>query len=245
MNDPAAKIPTPEEVQDRLNKQHGAIVPLKASLPAVADKQTAIAAFINEIAPASIVGRMIKFTKDGIFATHDDGEAVGDNVDFTAIIDQTLVGVIKFNGEGALPDRRMGLLYGDPPFIPPKQDDLPDRDQAAWELGLDGKPQDPWQQHVYLVLQRADTGELFTYVTSSITGRRAVGNLLQHFGRMRRTHPGHYPVIRLKTGGFNHRDDRVGWVKTPALTVVGRAPMDSAARPNTAPSGDMDDAIPF
>ena len=122
---------------------------------------------------------------------------------------------------------------------------LGDDDQTKWELGLDGRPQDPWQHHIYLVLQRGDTQELFTYVTSSITGRRAIGNLLRHYDRMQRTQPDQYPVVKLKVGGFQHRDDRVGWVATPVLAVVGHAEKDSAAKPDTSHAGDMNDAIPF
>jgi hypothetical protein len=53
------------------------------------------------------------------------------------------------------------------------------------------------------------------------------------------------PVVKLKPGGFNHRDPRVGWVATPQFQIVGRAPRDSAAKPDTAVAADMDDAIPF
>ena len=93
--------------------------------------------------------------------------------------------------------------------------------------------------------EQPETTELFTFVTSSITGRRAVGNLLRHYDRMRRTHPDELPVVRLKVGGYQHRDERVGWVATPVFAVVGRAPRDSATKPDTSPGGDMDDEIPF
>ena len=140
---------------------------------------------------------------------------------------------MRFNGEGEPPDRRMGLLYDG--YIMPPRATLGDTDVSQWEIGLDGKPADPWQHFIYLVLQRGDTGELFTYTTSSVTGRRAIGNLLRHYDRLQRTHPDMYPCVRLKTGGFNHRDDRVGWVNVPVLAVVGRAPKDSTAKPNTWP----------
>jgi len=51
--------------------------------------------------------------------------------------------------------------------------------------------------------------------------------------------------FRLKVGGFQHRDDRVGWVKTPVIAVVGRAPKDGAAKPDSSPKGDLQDEIPF
>jgi hypothetical protein len=49
----------------------------------------------------------------------------------------------------------------------------------------------------------------------------------------------------LKVGGFNHRDDRVGWVSTPVFAVVGRAPKESAAKPDTSLTADLQDKIPF
>jgi hypothetical protein len=62
---------------------------------------------------------------------------------------------------------------------------------------------------------------------------------------MLRTNANELPVVKLKVGGFNHKDERIGWVPTPVFAVVGRAPRDSAAKPDTSPSGDMSDAIPF
>jgi hypothetical protein len=41
---------------------------------------------------------------------------------------------------------------------------------------------------MYLVLQ-GDNSELFTFATSSMTGRRAVGGLLRHYDRLRKSHP--------------------------------------------------------
>ena len=259
MNNTQRTIPTAAEVAQQ-KKDHApggfrnpkangpkpnvpAIAP-KASLPAVPDTRTSVQQYLDDVAPASIVGRMVKFTKDGTFATHDDGETIADTVDFVALCDQTLVGMIKFNGEGTPPDRHMGLLYDG--FVMPGRGILGDLDEAQWELGLDGKPADPWQHHMYLVLQNTGTSELFTYVTSSKTGRRAVGNLLRHYDRMTRTNPNEFPVVRLKVGGFQHSDDRVGWVATPVFAVVGRREKDAGlAKPDTSLSGDLNDAIGF
>ena len=154
-----------------------------------------------------------------------------------------LAGWRKFNGDGSPPDQVMGLPYDG--FVAPPRESLGDGDPAKWEMGLDGKPADPWQNTVYLVLQRGDTGEMFTFTTSSDTGRRAVGNLTRHYDRLQKTHPDMYPVVRLKVSGFQHRDQRVGWVPTPVFAVVGRAPKDSTAKPDTSLSAQMDDSIGF
>jgi hypothetical protein len=220
-----------------------AVTPAKSTAVAVPDTRTPQQQYLDEIAPSGIAGRMIKFDgKAGGFKTADDDETVPDGTDFVALCDQTLIGWLKFN-EDAPPDRRMGLLYEN--FVMPPRDTLGDLDAADWKAGLSGAPEDPWKHHIYLVLQHGETAELLTFVTSSQTGRRAIGNLLRHYDRMRRNNPGELPVIRLKVGGFQHRDDRIGWVPTPVLAVVGRAPGDSAAKPDTSIAADMNDEIPF
>jgi len=252
-NPMASRIPSSEQIRKQQKAEdEKETAAIKASLPTatnggtavgVLDSRTTIQKYVDEIAPASIVGRMVKFSKEGKFVVSDDESVISDEVDFIALVDQTLIGWIKFNGEGAPPDRVMGLLYDG--FVMPPRTSLPDLDPAKWEIGLDGRPQDPWQHHVYLVLQRADTGELFTFVTSSVTGRRAIGTLLRHYDRMLRTHPDQYPVVRLKIGGYQHKDDRVGWVKVPVLAVVGRHAKDDAAKPDTSLAADMNDSLRF
>ena len=134
----------------------------------------------------------------------------------------------------------MGLLYDD--YEMPSRESLGDLDPAKWELGLDNQPTDPWQHQQNLVLQSTETQELFTFSTTSKTGRRAVGNLLRHYERMRRARPDDLPVVRLGKGGYQHKDARVGWVDTPVFVVVGRAPKDGAAKSATASS--LSDPVP-
>ena len=159
------------------------------------------------------------------------------------MVDQTLVGHTKFDPDGGPPERRMGLLYSG--FVATPTDKLPDRDPAQWPLGLSGAPEDPWKNMIYLVLQRCSSNELYTFVTQSKTGRRAVGNLLRHYDRMRKVYPGEYPVVKLKTGGFQPRDQRLPWTHVPVFVVVGRAPADSAVKPDTSLGAQMEDSIPF
>jgi hypothetical protein len=214
-----------------------ALVPARppASVPVAKPTEDNVSRYLDEVAPASIVGRMIKFSKDGKFVTPDDESEISEDQDFTALCDETLVGYVKFNGPGEPPDKHMGLLYDG--FVMPDRKTLGDLDKSKWELGLDNEPDDPWQHHQYLVLQQADTKELFTFVTSSKTGRRAVGNLLRHYDRLRRSNANDVPVVRLCTGGYKHKDDRVGWVVTPVFVVFGKTPRDSAVKPDTSTGG--------
>jgi hypothetical protein len=211
---------------------------------ATIDNRTPVQRYLDEIAPSGIVGRLIKFSKDGNFVTADDGETVSADADFIALCDETLIGWIKFDANGeAPPMRAMGLLYSG--FVMPDRASLGDDDPAQWPIGLSGQPTDPWQHQVCVVLQNTETNELYTFATTSQTGRRAVGNLLKHYDRMQRTNPGELPVVRLRPGGYQHRDERIGWVSTPTFVVVGRAPRDSAAKPDTSLAADLNDELPL
>ena len=221
-----------------------AVTPAKSAAVAVPDNRTPQQAYLDEIAPAALVGRLIKFSKDGEFITVDDETPIPEDADFIALCDETLVGWQKFFNDGTPPERHMGLLYGDV-FIMPARETLGDMDPADWPAGLSGAPEDPWRHFMFLVLQNTASGEMHTFSTSSKTGRRAVGNLLRHYERLKRSSADELPIVRLKAGGFQHRDERIGFVPTPVFGVVGRAPRGSAAKPDTSTAADMNDELPF
>jgi hypothetical protein len=83
----------------------------------------------------------------------------------------------------------------------PKRDELGDLDPGAWELGLDGKPQDPWRErpNCYAQLCDEDTAEVFTYTTNStMGGNRAVYDLAVVVARKRRIAGRNFrPVVQL------------------------------------------------
>jgi hypothetical protein len=186
--------------------------------------------YLDEVAPTSIVGRLIKFSKDGEFITQDDGATIAKDAEFVLLAEETQIGWIRFNGEGEAPERVMGLLfYG---FEFPSRESLGDDDPSTWEKGLNNEPSDPWQHQQNIVLQNRTTQELFTFSTSSKTGRRAVGNVLKHYDRMQRTAPGELPIVKLAKGGYEHKDSRVGWVDTPVFVVVGRTSKTGTAKPD-------------
>jgi hypothetical protein len=163
---------------------------------------------------------------------------------FTGFATKSKFGWIKYaQEEGGETQRVAGLLYDG--YELPERSSLGDDDETRWPVGLDGTtPEDPWKHFQNLVLERVDTREMFTFSTASKTGRRSVGNLLRHYDRLQRAHPGDVPIVRLRPGGFNHSDPRIGWVATPMFCVVGHAPRNSAATLDTSVGGDMDDEIP-
>jgi hypothetical protein len=248
----AAQRRTAQQRQDALDPfakssraPQQAVVPAAKQAIAVPDNRTSVQQYVDEIAPSSIAGRLIKFSKNGEFIIADTEESVSSDADFIALCDETLCGWIRFHrdDEATPPDRVMGVLYDG--FAMPPRETLSDLNPADWPIGLSGAPEDPWQHQICLVLQTPGTLELFTYATTSKTGRRAIGNLLRHYDRMRKKDADHYPVVRLKSSGFNHRDPRIGFVPTPLLAVVGKAPKASAAVPDTSAAADLNDQNPF
>ena len=225
------KAPTPEEIiaeQKRIanasRQQQGRPAPAKAApanatppvnnVPAVAktsvpatpavDNRTPEQRYVDEIAPSMIAGQMVKFSKDGTFVISETEEEVSPDTDFIAPCDEALVGWIRFRDDGEPPDRIQGLLYDG--FVMPARNTLGDMDTSTWKPGLSGEPEDPWKHQICLVLQEPKTQALFTFVTTSTTGRRAVGNLFRHFDRMARRDPEFVPrrpleALRLSTQG--------------------------------------------
>jgi hypothetical protein len=190
--------------------------------------------YLDEVCPSTISGRLVRF-KDGGFHTTDDGKPVDKDAEFILLAPETQIGWIRFRGEGEAPERVMGLLFDG--FEIPSRASLGDTDPSQWEVGLNGLPADPWAHQHSVVLQNAVTHELLTFTTTSVTGRRAVGEALKHYMRMQRTAPGELPIVRLGTGGFNHRDSRVGYVEVPKFIITGRTSKTGAAKP------EMSDAL--
>ena len=158
---------------------------------------------------------------------------VSDDVDFVAAA--TNPGwPYQIQGRGEPPDYRMGLLYDG--FIMPHAYTLGDLNEAEWQIGLDGRPQDPWGTGwTWSCRIPAQPSCLLSRRTRPPGGVRS-GTCSPLRPHAQNT-PGHVTVVRLKTGGFNHRDERVGWVPVPVFAVVGRTSKDGAATPIVAAGG--------
>src|SRR5262249_142577 len=148
--------------------------------------------------------------------------------------------------------------------VPPKlRGDLGDHDQVKWEVDKNGKPKDPWQFTNYLPLL-SDTGELFTFTTSSRGGIGAVASLVRRFARHRSRHPDVLPVIKINTDSYQHKDRELGRIKFPVFEPAGYIPkadmyaaLDGAGAGMTAVEAEavsadaeadedeMNDSIPF
>jgi hypothetical protein len=148
-------------------------------------------------------------------------------------------------------------------FVLPLREQLGDLDENKWPL-RNGKREDPWQSSTQITMKDADNGELYTWVTASWGGRRAVGSFLKTFNREARKHPGQYPKVILGTRGEPSPD--YGTIDKPVFKVVDWAVFGEGAAPPGMPlqepqqlpsqqtkliapakskSTDIDDEIPF
>lgn len=166
-----------------------------------------------------LVGDRLNFNK-GDWVYGQDAKDMPLGTRFVANMDQLLVGWIMWEDKKPV-EQIMGLVGEG--YTPQRRHELGHSDKEEWPTDDDGKPQDPWQLTNYLVL-RNDEGDLFTFTTSSVGGRGAIGELCKIYGKEMRQRPNEYPVIEIGTGKYKHSDARRGWIKFPTLAVVGWAP---------------------
>jgi hypothetical protein len=212
------------------------------AIAVVTDSNATLANFASSLSQDSVPGVRVKLdVKNKAFIRADTGEALPPGDTYRPYHRQVVDSWVKFNGEGAPPQRIGGMPAEG--FVLPPREELGDTDSSLWENGLNGQPQDPWQHEVMLPLEHTGTSELFVFTTSSITGRRAVGKLLAHCARIERAFPNEMALVQLKVTGYEHKDSRIGWVTTPALLVIGRVPKTTA--PAALPTPEYDDGIPL
>jgi hypothetical protein len=78
----------------------------------------------------------------------------------------------------------------------PAQPNVPERE---WPTDLSGKPSHPWKWTLYIYLMTVESGETFTFSSSTTGGRIGVDELTQQIQIMRRMKPGAVPIIELES----------------------------------------------
>src|SRR5262245_17739302 len=223
-------------------KEQGVVVPAAKSMGLAGNGSSAVGAYLAEHGVGTS-GVFIKFAKDGVYRKQADDAQIPTGTEVAVVYDEIRVGWIKFLEKGQQPERKMGPVFGG--FVPPGREELGERDEAQWEIGLSGKPTDPWQCQGLVPMHDAKNGEMYIFGTTSITGRRECDKLISACARMQKAEPEFNPVIKLDVSGFEHRDSRIGWVRTPSFTRIGKAPKSDTSAVKTSLADNMSDTIPF
>jgi hypothetical protein len=164
-----------------------------------------------------IVGTVLKFSK-GDYLAGPENRQIGPSARRVGNMDSFSVGYVRWSSGGPT-ETVMGRVVDR--FVPPRRSDLGDNDPDLWEADDKGEPRDPWRFTVKLVLADPETGELFTFATSSKGGRRALDKLCQAYGRERARHPDEWPVVELQVDSYQHPNKAYGRIKFPVFKIVG------------------------
>jgi hypothetical protein len=209
----------------------------------------------------NITGTLLKFSK-GDWLAGKENRQITPGTRMVADMDSYSVGWIRWSN-GKPTDPRMIRIVDR--LKPAQRDDLGDQDCELWETDDKGAPRDPWQFTNNLVMADPETGEVFTFTTSSKGGRRALDKLCQAYGLERVRHRDEWPVVELGIDSYQHPNKAYGRIKEPILKISGWIPKDAdspaaldaststpAPAPKPAPamiaaplSDDMDEPPPY
>ena len=145
--------------------------------------------------------------------------------------------------DGAFVDRHIyHMANGEQPA---DREDLGDLDTGKWRPGLDGRtPQDPWQLQSMLRMEQVGSGDFYDFVTPSIGGKRAVGELCGAWARRNNGNP----IVKLQR---TEMQTRFGRKWRPRFEITGwdqssvHAHVPPPELPPAGSAADMDDEIPF
>jgi hypothetical protein len=227
---------TQQKLRD-LDRQSGApAAPPPSNLPAVAGRGSVTvpspeALARNLAALGSVPLTSIQFDgNEGTYKT-PDGPIPSGSI-FVAVVPQTRIGFIRFNGAGAPPDIEMRCIAEEADLL--TRDDLPGGYEEV--PGPDGQPRLAWQEQIALPL--LDTGEaqdMYSLVARNIVSLVAVRNLLGRFRFHPKAKDGALPIIQLNVGTYLNK--KFGTKKPkPVLQLCGwTGPDASLRRPRRRP----------
>jgi hypothetical protein len=190
------------------------------NLPAQAGERNVFEVYGESAGSGFIVGDLLKFSK-GDWLAGQENRAIAEGTKLLAVMDTLIVGWQRWQDQRPVAFR-MGLLVEG--FVPPAREELGDSDESLWEQDDDGNARDPWQMTNYIqLIDPKNAEQVFTFTTSSKGGLGAIAKLCREYGRAREKEhrEEQYPLVRLDTGSYQHRDRSLGRIKFPSFSIVG------------------------
>lgn len=181
--------------------------------------------------------KLLKFIK-GKYKVRDDELPLG--TQFVVHANQLTHCWTKFRDKKVI-ERRHGKAIEK--WVPPEREELDDNDQSTWEVGLDGKPKDPWSFQHLLPFENLESGEVVIFTTSSVGGQIATEEVVNAYARrLRRMKSRALPIVKLASK--NMESKRFGDVPRPYFEIEGweDAPVGDAKE---SLGGEPNDAVPF
>jgi len=176
------------------------------------------------VVTTTFTGKLLKFSK-GDYTAGKENDEVALGTRMVANMESLAVGWSRWV-DNKLTEQRLGLIAEG--FKPPRRPDLGDMDKEAWPIDEENdEPIDPWKFTNNIVMANAETGELYTFTTSSRGGLNAIGVLSKTYGETRHLHPDEWPIIELGCGSYQHSNRAYGRIKFPTFGMVGWSPKDA------------------
>jgi len=116
-------------------------------------------------------------------------------------------------------------------------------DETQWTRRPDGSVADPWQFTKVLYLADGQSGEVFSFTTTSGGGFSAIADLVDQVAFMRGVRPGAFPIVEL---GSADMETRYGRKSRPVFKIIGWKGGEELAQLTPPAAGEMvDDEIQF
>jgi hypothetical protein len=190
-----------------------------------------------------IVGDLLTFSKFGEFLAGREKHQVPLGTRFVAHMLSMMTGHVRWEDDRPVEQVMGPVVEG---FKPSKRADLGHLDKSMWETDDDGNPRDPSRPTNYLILSDPESGQLYTFTTSSRGGFNAIGELAKAYSHHIRQSPDDYPLIELAMSSYRHANKAYGEIRVPSFKVVDWVPRADYAGllDGTASGPDTDQAGP-
>lgn len=188
---------------------------------------------------AHLVGNLLRFTKHGEWKAGQEKEIVPEGTRMLAYMPSLKDGWVKWQDNQ--PAQHLVQPVLNEAWTPPPRNALGDTDKAKWPL-LGGQPNDPWQRTFYLVMCDQE-GQLYTFTTSSKTGRSAIGELCAAYENYQRMKPNEIPIVELQGRPYENEFGEqfapkfkvTGWTLVPDIFAEVAAAINSELASATTP----------
>lgn len=163
-------------------------------------------------------GTFLKFsgnTGDFTYGPADNSEELAHGTQLVINMAAIERGHICWKDSEVVDEVMVNILAGNPPA----QSSL--EDHGPYEKYPDGT-EDGWSEQTAAVFRDLESGQAFTFKTTSGSGLKGLGALLNDFSKVYKNHPGDYPVVELGANGFiPKKNKKVGKKYAPVFKIVG------------------------
>jgi hypothetical protein len=174
-----------------------------------------------------VSGQFMKFnSNNGDYTFGSEGEEIPSGTRLIVDMNSLARGFICWVEEEVVDEVLVRAIDGKPPGEDELTDHAPEGGYKKYEDGTE----DGWAAQVKIVFRGMETGEDYTFKTTSKSGMRAIGALSQSYGRVFRQHEGEMPIVELSTSSFIPKNNKkVGKKYAPVFKIVDWISEDEAA----------------